>query len=273
MVERRSESRLALKPRPRSRASQFIGEELNRNETVQLRIPCAVDHTHAAGSQAGLENIGAKLQPRIKLRPAVMGGMVSIAAAIPRGTVQHSLTGVALVKKGNHLAAHFLAHGTCGKKRGALRRVLFERSVIEFFDLPPVLGVHTSPSVLSEYCRPRVSATEDDHASAISERRAGPQSRFSGSGLVFLNLRHWPEEVVTHVLGDLPADLCAMQHRMPPMQTRPDARVIDLAHEAVDVLVRALYFDQLRYRAPVRGESPSDFSRAEEPRDSIRESG
>src|SRR4051794_3953197 len=98
MVERRSESRLALKPRPRSRASHFIGEELHRNQTVQLRIPGAVDHSHAAGSQAGLENIGAKLQSRKNLRPGVLGGMVSIAAAIPRRTVQDSLAGLALLE-------------------------------------------------------------------------------------------------------------------------------------------------------------------------------
>jgi len=107
-------------------------------------------------------------------------------------------------------------------------------------------------------------------APAIIERRAGPESRFSGSGLVFLKLPHWLEEVVTHVLGHLPADLCAIQQRMPPVQARPYARVVDLAHEAVDVPVRALCYDQLRYRAAVRRESPCDFVRAEEPRDSIR---
>jgi hypothetical protein len=61
----------------------------------------------------------------------------------------------------------------------------------------------------------------DDHGSAISERRAGPESRFGGSSPVFLNLLHWLEVVVTHVLGDLPADLCAMHHRVSPMQARP----------------------------------------------------
>jgi hypothetical protein len=44
-----------------------------------------------------------------------------------------------MLEQGNHLAAHLFAHSTFGKKRAALRRVLFERSVIEFVDLPPAL--------------------------------------------------------------------------------------------------------------------------------------
>src|SRR6185369_741604 len=64
---------------------------------------------------------------------------------------------------GHHLAAHFFAHRTSGKKRAALRGVLFERSVIELLDLLPPLGIHSPPSVLPEYCRPGESATEDGH--------------------------------------------------------------------------------------------------------------
>src|SRR5262249_28392257 len=69
-------------------------------------------------------------------------------------------------------------------------------------------------------------------------------------------LRHWSEEVIRNVLGNLAADLVAVTHRVTPVQPGPNTRVIDFAHNRVHVEIRSPVINDLWDSGR---ESPSHF--------------
>jgi hypothetical protein len=54
------------------------------------------------------------------------------------------------------------------------------------------------------------------------------------------------EEVIGDVLRDLTANIRAMLRRMPPMEPRPNARVINLGEQHIQILIGALCRHELR---------------------------
>ena len=158
MVERRSESRLALKP-PRAVAPRNSSERNLIATAGSASYPVRGRPHPCRRLPGGPREYRGQVAVLDKAAAGCHGRHGLDRRRDPTRDRPDSLSGVALLKQRNHLAAHFFAHSTFGKKRAALRRVLFERSVIEFFDLPPALGVHSSPSVLPEYCRPGASAS------------------------------------------------------------------------------------------------------------------
>lgn len=82
----------------------------------------------------------------------------------------------------------------------------------------------------------------------------------------------WSEEIVTYVLCDFAADLIAMTHRVPPVKPRPNARVVYISGNRIQVIVRTLGLDQLRDSRFARHDGPCYPIRTEEPCDCIGQS-
>ena len=85
---------------------------------------------------------------------------------------------------------------------------------------------------------------------------------------IFQLLRCRAEEIVTHVLRYLSAYLRSVQQGVAPVQSCPDSRIINFAHEGVHIGVGSFRPDQQWTSCR---ESPCDFVRAEEPRNRIRD--
>jgi hypothetical protein len=75
--------------------------------------------------------------------------------------------------------------------------------------------------------------------------------------------------MVAHVLRHLPSYLRPMHHRVAPVQASPDASVVNLARERVEIVVGPFCLNQLRNRRTAGGERPSDLAGTEEARDGI----
>ena len=86
-------------------------------------------------------------------------------------------------------------------------------------------------------------------------------------------LWHRPEKVLEHVLGHLAAHLVAVAHRVPPVQAGPNACVVDLAHECIQVVIGPLGLNQLRDGSLAGRNSPGDLVGAKEPCYRVRHGG
>src|SRR5262249_28031031 len=79
----------------------------------------------------------------------------------------------------------------------------------------------------------------------------------------------WPKESVGRVSRDVPANLPAVCHGEPPVKAGPNARVENLAHESIQVVISSFGSDQLWDRSFAGDNGPSNLSSLEEFGDSI----